>query len=475
MSALKLPRARKPVPAPPAPAQLNPDQSAAVALLMTAIDRGDPVCRLLGYAGTGKSFSVIRLLKHYAALRPVILSAPTHKAVSVLRAMAAELGGKAEANTIHKVLGLRPEVDEQRGRLVLKRFREPAIESGALIAVDECSMVDSQLLRFIQQAAHDARAQVLCVGDGAQLPPVFEAQSPAFSGDGVTARLTRIVRQKADHPILGMTQQLRDALDGGPVPRFETRHSGDGSLLHLDALEFQTALISVMKSKRYRADPDHARVLCWTNSKTESYNDLIRRALLGKAADKQCLLPNEIVVACSPILDLKISIGDMVTVVNAEPDSHLGIPCVKATIAANGKQGDVFVVRPQGRELYKEKVTSLVKAANALQSAYNDARNGNRLDKYPELDDKRRKAAWRDFFEFKDQSFADLRPIHATTVHRSQGSTYEKVFVDLIDIGRNTRRDVLLRLLYVALTRSRGDVIVTGELPDRLYKESDGE
>ena len=473
VSAVSSVSARKPVPA-PAPS-LNTDQAAAVALLMTAIDRGDPVARLLGCAGSGKSFTIIKLLKHYAALRPVCLTGPTNKSASVLKGMAAELGGKAEAHTIHKVLGLRPEVDEQRGRLVLKQFREPAIESGALIVVDECSMVDSQLMRFIQQAAHDARAQVLYVGDPGQLPPIFEAVSPAFTGNGVTARLTQIVRQKADHPILGMTQQLRDALDGGPVPRFETRHSGDGSLLHLDALEFQTALISVMKSKRYRADPDHARVLCWTNSKTESYNDLIRRALLGKAADKQCLLPNEIVVACSPILDLKISIGDMVTVVNAEPDSHLGIPCVKATIAANGKQGDVFVVRPQGRELYKEKVTSLVKAANALQSAYNDARNGNRLDKYPELDDKRRKAAWRDFFEFKDQSFADLRPIHATTVHRSQGSTYEKVFVDLIDIGRNTRRDVLLRLLYVALTRSRGDVIVTGELPDRLYKESDGE
>jgi exodeoxyribonuclease-5 len=329
--------ARKPVAAPaPAPA-LNADQSAAVALLMTAIDRGDPVCRLLGYAGTGKSFSVVRLLQRYAALRPVILSAPTNKAVSVLRSMAAEIGGKAEANTIHKVLGLRPEIDEQRGRLVLKRFREPAIDQGALIVVDECSMVDSQLMRFIQQAAHDAKAQILYVGDPGQLPPIFEAQSPAFTGNGVTARLTQIVRQKADHPILGMTQQIRDALDGGPVPHFETRHSADGSLLHLDAIEFQTALIAVMKSKRYRADPDYARVLTWTNGRTDYYNDMIRRALLGKAADKQCLLPNETVVACSPILDLKVSIGDMVTVVGAEPDSHLGIPCVKATIAANGK------------------------------------------------------------------------------------------------------------------------------------------
>jgi ATP-dependent exoDNAse (exonuclease V) alpha subunit len=69
----------------------------------------------------------------------------------------------------------------------------------------------------------------------------------------------------------------------------------------------------------------------------------------------------------------------------------------------------------------------------------------------------------------QDEAFCDLRPIHASTVHKSQGSTYQTVYVDLTDIGRNTRRDVLLRLLYVALTRAKGDVVVTGELPSRLY------
>lgn len=31
---------------------------------------------------------------------------------------------------------------------------------------------------------------------------------------------------------------------------------------------------------------------------------------------------------------------------------------------------------------------------------------------------------------------------------------------------------VLLRLLYVGLTRARGDVVVTGELPARLYLDT---
>ena len=476
-AALKIRRSRKlnsaiPPTPPNATAALNEDQGTAISELRTAIDRGDPVCRLLGFAGTGKSFSVVRLLKLYADRRPVLLTAPTNKAAAVLRAMAAEIGGKVESATIHRVLGLRPHLDEDRGHYVLKRVRSPAIESGALIVVDEASMIDSQLMRFITQGAQTARAQVLFVGDPAQLPPVFEAQSPAFSGAGVTAQLTEIVRQKADHPILGMTQRIRDAMEGGTVPRFETRHSGDGSLIHLDAPAFEVAMLAAMHSADYQTDPDFCRVLCWTNGKTAHYNQMIRQSLLGLKADEQALLPGETVVACNPILELGASIGDSVTVIGAAPDLHHGIPCLKARVAnAKGKQLDVWVVRPDGREAYKMELSRLAKVANVLQSEFNDHRNGNTLNQYPQLTDKRRKAAWVTFFEFKDEAFADLRPIHASTVHRSQGSTYEKVFVDLTDIGRSTRRDVLLRLLYVALTRSRGDVYVTGELPDRLYRE----
>ena len=337
-AALKIRRSRKlnsaiPPTPPNATAALNEDQGTAISELRTAIDRGDPVCRLLGFAGTGKSFSVVRLLKLYADRRPVLLTAPTNKAAAVLRAMAAEIGGKVESATIHRVLGLRPQLDEDRGRYILKRVRQPAIEEGALIVVDECSMVDSQLLRFITQAAQIARAQVLYVGDPAQLPPIFEAESPAFNGPGVTARLTEIVRQKADHPILSMTQLIRDAMKGGPVPRFETKHSGDGSLIHLDAPAFEAAMLKAMHGPEYQADPDHCRVLCWTNGKTAHYNQMIRRSLLGLKADEQALLPGETVVACNPILELGASIGDSVTVINAVPDIHHSIPCLKATIA----------------------------------------------------------------------------------------------------------------------------------------------
>ena len=452
-------------------AQLTPDQARAVVELTAAIHRGDRVCRLLGYAGTGKSFSVVRLLKNFAEERPVILSAPTNKAAAVLRAMAEELGGKAKATTIHKVLGLRPEVDTDRGRCVLRSVKAPDVPDGALIVIDECSMVDSALLRFILKGAQDANAQILFVGDPAQLPPVFEAESPSFCGDGVTARLTEIVRQRADHPILGMTQRIRDAMTGAPVPTFQTHHGDSGSLIHLDAADFETELLARMRSPAYQQNPDHCRVLCWTNGKSEAYNRIVRRSLLGPQADEQSIFPGETVTACSPILEGGISIGDTITVLKAVPDSHHSIPCIRATIPSSRGILDVWVVHPNGRDVYRQELSRLAKFAKSLQDEHNAHRSAGSLQRYPQAQDKKRREAWVQFFDFKDSTFADLRPVHSSTVHRSQGSTFNSVFVDLTDIGRSTRKDVLLKLLYVALTRASGDVFVTGDLPERLYME----
>ena len=52
-----------------------------------------------------------------------------------------------------------------------------------------------------------------------------------------------------------MTQLIRDAMTGGTVPRFQTRHSKDGSLIHLDGKVFDAALLKSMRSLEYQADP----------------------------------------------------------------------------------------------------------------------------------------------------------------------------------------------------------------------------
>jgi len=61
---------------------------------------------------------------------------------------------------------------------------------------------------------------------------------------------------------------------------------------------------------------------------------------------------------------------------------------------------------------------------------------------------------------------------YAMTIHKSQGSTYDGVIIDLGSFNKCTNRSMFLSLLYVAVSRAREQVIFTGQLPTRFTGQS---
>jgi ATP-dependent exoDNAse (exonuclease V) alpha subunit len=57
-----------------------------------------------------------------------------------------------------------------------------------------------------------------------------------------------------------------------------------------------------------------------------------------------------------------------------------------------------------------------------------------------------------------------LRAAYAQTINKSQGSTYDRVFIDLDDLARCSSGDQLARMLYVGFSRARHQVFLTGDL-----------
>jgi exodeoxyribonuclease-5 len=66
---------------------------------------------------------------------------------------------------------------------------------------------------------------------------------------------------------------------------------------------------------------------------------------------------------------------------------------------------------------------------------------------------------WKKFWEHKDL-FHDIKYAYALTAHRSQGSTYENVWVDYQDILINRNRKEAFQCLYVACTRPTTKLIL---------------
>ena len=52
-------------------------------------------------------------------------------------------------------------------------------------------------------------------------------------------------------------------------------------------------------------------------------------------------------------------------------------------------------------------------------------------------------------------------------MHKSQGSTYDTVFIDLENIGSCRNPDQVARMLYVAVSRARNRIFLFGKLPTK--------
>lgn len=442
---------------------LSTDQENALGEILDFAASTRPAHALSGPAGTGKTYLLGWVLAHVE--RNVRLGATTNKAAAVC----GQLAPGSEARTIHSWLGLQPEADHRKGRMILKAKRDPKAARGDLVIIDEASMVDTDLLRTIQGYAADIGFQVLFVGDGYQLPPIFEAESPAFALVP-TSRLSTVHRQALDNPILSAATNFRRVLDGEAFPVLQGRERG---LLRADDFEFSAWMVQEFATRDYDRDPDYCRAIAWTNRRVIELNRLIRRHLIGPDADRWPILPGETFVVNEALMEdeeLLFPTESRVRVsrvsASALSDKETGIEVTGhwCQVANAQNAGELFV--PADRE-----------AAAALLAAY--ARKGRELQGQcdawkraghpppPDLDGERR-AAWREFFAWKGR-MADLRPPHACTVHKSQGSTFTVAFIDLADIGRCTRADLTARLVYVALTRPRDTAIFTGELPARLY------
>ena len=196
----------------------SPQQDAALrAVAQWLRDPKQPVFRLFGYAGTGKT----TLAKHFAAGidGDVAFAAFTGKAALVLRQSGCE-GATTIHNLIYTFLG-----QDKEGKLQFARANRSRADGAKLIIIDECSMVDAamgcDLLSF--------GVPVLVLGDPAQLPPIDGGGF--FTDAQPDVMLTDIRRQARDNPIIDLATTVRE---GGELAE---GHYGASRVINISKLD----------------------------------------------------------------------------------------------------------------------------------------------------------------------------------------------------------------------------------------------
>lgn len=411
---------------------------------------------IAGFPGVGKSTVMVYAIQALQRSNlEFVLSATTNKAVNVLSKMATRIGLQVPCMTIHQFLGLK--LVKRQGEKVLEKsasdFALLHSFSGkqSIVFVDECSMINESLWNFLVQETQRSywAPKFVLMGDPFQLNPVNEGRSPSFK---VTNKiiLNQVVRQAAQNPLLIVLKSCRTTIHQKTPFEPKTRVTTDKQqgLLKIS----QKTLVKYAQKlviENFDTNPDRFRILCWTNKRVDFYNTILRHHRYGQDASRfvvnERLISTESVVAPNKKDIILNTATEMVVMAIAE-QLYEGYRAYRLTVMPEGYSAtrQIFVLHEVDQDRFDRETEQL------LQSA------------------KRSPILWRKYYDHLE-TFAQVRPCFALTVHTSQGSTFEEVAIDADDLRKRLRdgtQESLMeynRLWTVALSRAQRRVLFCRE------------
>lgn len=395
----------------------------------------EPFFTLRGYAGTGKSYCITLYAKSPGVKTSrLCFTAPTNKAVKVLRNYLNDNQIEARTATIYSLLGLTLQANGE-----VKEISKPEqpvdLSPYDLIIVDEASMINRFLMSAIREAQETWNVKFLFMGDPAQLPPVGETSSPVWKVSN-TAELTTVMRY--GNSMLDLATSIRKVVDH-PFPSIKVETNPP--VYRLTKPEWLVKISDNLELFR----SGEAKVIAWRNVKVDDYNTFIRGQIFGpKTAKENRWLPDDKIVATAHLKDL----DDNTFMRTDEEATILQVALGNHPIHSEFEIFNILALDELGKKVTLRTLTpeGLFAVNNRLNELAMEAKSG-------------KKYKWKEFWKLKE-AFHEIRHSYAITSHRSQGSSYLKTFVDLEDIMLNRNRQEAFRSLYVACTRQREELYI---------------
>ncbi len=464
---------------------------------------------LYGYAGTGKTSlitEIISFLMRFRLSTKIALTAPTHQALNELKSKmnCHNKFKNIDYHTIHRILQYSNDFDDNGNKIFVKS-KTSLLSKYDFIIIDETSMIGEKILTDIFADLSDNHTKVIFIGDPCQLTPVNEKISPLFTKSGsqyineeMKYVMTSIVRNN-DAQINLMCESLRKWINNEITNPRINRFVGPKVKIFFDKNEW----INKYLSKKYI---DNSSMISWTNRASNEYNQFIRQKMFKKTIIKEYEVGDKIIfndyykvidekstisfhtsniakiikIECENVQFSEFSIklpASKRNIKNGPSLEALYIKCIhemnknttryyklwKFTIIklATNKEDDsvcaiIYVLHSDELEKYKKELDYTQLSIKNLLNEYmsRHQKSMNIISKYII------KPLWKQRDDIFIKPIASIDYGNSRTCHKSQGSTYYNVFVDIPDMLLNTNSDDSKRCIYVACSRASNKLFI---------------
>lgn len=327
-----------------------------------------------------------------------------------------------------------------------------------------------------------------------QIPPVNEVKSVALSTPNIF-KLDKIVRQSYTNPLSELielilkdisnadgnnrTNYFYDRVHSSTLPK-KNITNGEGFEIITDGKEFVNLLYEYMQSEKSLNSNVYCKYIAWTNDNLSLVNKNVRNKVLGTS---DIISVGDVLMAYNTLSVQDKIFKDVVPIITNSEDYKV-IECVRfediKTIRDKDLSQKYFKVKLKNLDNDVASIVNcniLVKDWDKFATCIDDVPDFyyelsfllNQAIQYGRTD----KRKWAQYYDFKNRKLI-LTPLKETldkdsklilkkdvdyaygiSVHKSQGSTYDTIFVNLKNIMNNPNVAERFRLIYVAISRTK--------------------
>ena len=448
--------------------EFNVNQKSAIININNFIySSGQNICVLKGFAGTGKTYVVSRVVKNlWKIKKPVILLAPTGRSAKVLSSYC-----NKEAHTVHKEIFYVKNTLSGNIDFSLKINKH----KNTMFIVDEASMIptekknetglfsNSLLDNIVKYVYSGYKCSLLIIGDLAQLPPIFSENSLSLDENFLnknyglkvfSSELNQVVRQKDNSGILSLATYLRNLLEMDFVDKLKINLS---SYNDITLIEDGDQLINSLQDSYDKFGLQETAIIVRSNKRSNIYNKNIREKILSNeniisVGDLMMVVKNNYYWLNNNLVGF-IANGDIIKIEEIHSIKDLyGFRFAEVRVTMidypNLNAFETVLI------LDSIEINTPSLDYNVMNKLYNEV-----LKDYIEI-----KTKYKRHLAVKKNKFFNALQVkfaYSFTCHKSQGGQWRSIFVEMPFLPNGYNKD-FLRWLYTAVTRAKNKLHLIG-------------